>query len=48
MNNSAMLFTTKEKKGGFLSQNPPFLVLMDKNLTLLSEFPPTSAVVKKK
>ena len=27
-----MLFTTKEKKGGFLSQNPPFLVLIDKNL----------------
>ena len=48
MNNSAGEFTAKEKKGGFLSQNPPFFALMDKNLTLLSEFPPTSVVVKKK
>jgi hypothetical protein len=24
MNNSAGEFTTREKKGGFLSQNPPF------------------------
>lgn len=48
MNNLDGKFTAKEKKGGFLSQNPPFFVLMDKNLTLLSEFPPTSAVVKKK
>ena len=43
MNNLGKLFTTPKKKGGFLSQNPPFFVLMDKNLTLLSKYPPTSA-----
>ncbi len=32
MNNSGKIFFVKEKKGGFLLKNPPFLVLIAKKI----------------